>query len=84
VAPEGASSDVQRGCEQHGSHPSADVRFADSSREPAVQIADFVAGIAYRLGSDELKGRADPEIIALLCPLIDHESVWVDQTKSGF
>ena len=142
VAPEGASSDVLRGCEQHGSHPSADryhrgndsttadaghrrsneslvsrqpqtdsadgafaarfqsrvhhwgsqahtlavvhdeqsaltseriadiataftadhrghrltdVRFADSSREPAVQIADFVAGIARRLGSDELK-----------------------------
>ena len=39
----------------HRGHRLTDVRFADSSREPAVQIADFVAGIARRLGSDELK-----------------------------
>ena len=54
----------------HRGHRLTDVRFADSSREPAVQIADFVAGIARRLGSDELKGRADPEIIALLVRLL--------------
>jgi hypothetical protein len=41
-----------------------------------VQIADFVAGIARRFAGDELKGGADPEIIALLSPLIDQESVW--------
>lgn len=60
-------------------HRLADVRFADSSREPAVQIADFVAGIARRVANDELKGRTDAEISALLRPLVDHESVCVDR-----
>ena len=54
------------------------VRFVDSSREPRVQIADFVAGIARRLASDELKGAADAELIALLRPLIARDSVWVE------
>ena len=54
-----------------------DVRFVDSSREPRVQIADFVAGIARKLASDQLKDHADPEIAALLGPLVDHQSVWV-------
>jgi hypothetical protein len=42
-----------------------------------VQIADFVAGIARRVASDQLQNQADPEVAALLQPLIDHESVWV-------
>jgi hypothetical protein len=62
----------------HPGHQLTDVRLVDSRREPRVQIADFVAGIARRFAGDELKGRADPEIIALLSPLIDHESVWAD------
>ena len=62
----------------HPGHELTDVRFADSSREPAVQIADFVAGIARRVASEELKDRADGQITALLGPLVDHESVWVD------
>ena len=60
----------------HLGHELTDVRFADSSREPAVQIADFVAGIARRVASEELKDRADGQITALLRPLVDHESVW--------
>jgi hypothetical protein len=59
-----------------------EVRLVDSSREPRVQIADFVAGIARRLASDQLKGRADTEVRDLLSPLIDHGSVWVDQSES--
>lgn len=59
-----------------------DVRLVDSSREPRVQIADFVAGIARRLASDQLKGRADTEVRDRLSPLIDHGSVWVDQSES--
>jgi hypothetical protein len=59
-------------------HRLTEVRFVDSRREPRVQLADFVAGIARRLATDELKGRADPEIITLLGPLIDHESVWAE------
>jgi Protein of unknown function (DUF3800) len=53
------------------------VRLVDSSREPRVQIADFIAGIARRVASDQLLNQADPEVAALLKPLIDHESVWV-------
>jgi Protein of unknown function (DUF3800) len=59
-------------------HQLTDVRLVDSNREPRVQIADFVAGVARRLASDQLQDRADPEISALLGPLIDPESVWVD------
>jgi hypothetical protein len=55
----------------------SDVRLVDSSREPRVQIADFVAGIARRVASDQLLNQADPEVAALLEPLVDHESVWV-------
>jgi hypothetical protein len=69
--------------EQPG-HGLAEVRLVDSSREPQVQVADFVAGIARRLGSDELKGRADGQLTALLSPIVDHESVWVDRARSGF
>jgi hypothetical protein len=62
----------------HPGHRLTGVQLVDSSREPRVQIADFVAGIARRVASDQLHGRADPEIAALLSPLIEHESVWVD------
>jgi len=58
-------------------HQLTDVRLVDSSREPRVQIADFVAGIARKLASDQLQDHADPEIAALLGPLVDHQSVWV-------
>jgi Protein of unknown function (DUF3800) len=53
------------------------VRLVDSSGEPRVQIADFVAGIARRLASDELDGRVDAELMALLRPLIARDSIWV-------
>ena len=49
----------------HPGHQLTEVRLVDSRREPRVQLADFVAGIARRLAADELKGRADPEIITL-------------------
>jgi hypothetical protein len=58
-------------------HQLTDVRLVDSSREPRVQIADFVAGIARRLASDQLQDHEDLEIAALLEPLVDHQSVWV-------
>jgi hypothetical protein len=54
-----------------------EIRLVDSSREPRVQIADFVAGIARKLASNQLQDHADPEISALLEPLVDHQSVWV-------
>ena len=65
----------------HPGHQLTEVRLVDSRREPRVQLADFIAGIARRLAADELKGRADPEIITLLGPLIDHESVWAEPSS---
>ena len=62
---------------QHPGQRLTSVRFADSSREPRVQTADFVAGIARRLAGDELHGRMDAELMALLRPLIARDSVWV-------
>jgi hypothetical protein len=61
---------------EHPGHHLNGIRLVDSSREPRIQIADFVAGIARRLATDQLHDRADPEIAALLNPLVDHESVW--------
>jgi Protein of unknown function (DUF3800) len=66
--------------ESQPGHQLTDVRLVDSSEEPRVQIADFVAGIARRIATDQLEERADSEITALLSPLIDRESVWVAQT----
>ena len=65
----------------HAGRQLADVQFVDSRREPRVQLADFVAGIARRLAADELKGPADSEIITLLGPLIDQESVWAEPSR---
>jgi hypothetical protein len=62
----------------HPGHQLVGVRLVDSSREPRIQVADFVAGIARRLATDQLHNRADPELIALVRPLVDQESVWVD------
>ena len=78
LTPERIADIAQAFAASHPGHRLTDVRLVDSRREPRVQIADFVAGIARRLAADELKGRADPEITALLGPLIDHESVWAE------
>jgi hypothetical protein len=55
------------------------VRQVDSRGDARVQLADFVAGIARRLASDQLAGRGDTELLTLLSPLIDGESIWVDR-----
>jgi hypothetical protein len=65
-------------------HQLTGVRLVDSRHEPRVQIADFVAGIARRLAGDELNGHADPEISALLQPLLDQKSIWVTQSWSAY
>jgi hypothetical protein len=63
------------------SHPGRqliNVRLVDSRSDARVQLADFVAGIARRLTSDELKGNPDAELMTMLSPLIDRQSVWTD------
>ena len=53
------------------------VRLVDSRGDARVQLADFVAGIARRLAGDKLNDRQDAELIGLLVPFINPESVWV-------
>lgn len=53
------------------------------SRDDArIQLADFLAGIARKLASDELGERGDPVLTALLRPYVGVTSVWGDE-RSG-
>jgi hypothetical protein len=46
------------------------LRFVDSRVDPRVQIADFLAGTARRIASEEIGGRGDPELTTLLRPYV--------------
>jgi hypothetical protein len=52
------------------------VRFVDSRSDARVQIADFLAGVARRIASDDLNGRGDVRLTGLLESFVDAESVW--------
>ncbi|MFY9915304.1 MAG: DUF3800 domain-containing protein [Nocardioidaceae bacterium] len=54
------------------------VRMVDSQQDPRVQLADFLAGVARKLASQALNGRADVELTALLSPYVDADSCWGD------
>ncbi|WP_406271479.1 DUF3800 domain-containing protein [Streptomyces sp. NBC_00191] len=54
------------------------VRLVDSRSDPRVQLADFLAGVARKIASDELNGRGDAELTALLRPYVDAFSIWGD------
>ncbi|MET7618419.1 DUF3800 domain-containing protein [Streptomyces sp. NPDC005408] len=54
------------------------VRLVDSRSDPRVQLADFLAGVARKIASDELNGRGDTELTALLRPYVDASSIWGD------
>ena len=54
------------------------VRLVDSQSDPRVQVADFLAGVARRIASDELNHRGDAELVALLRPYVDASSIWGD------
>ncbi|ALG09036.1 DUF3800 domain-containing protein [Kibdelosporangium phytohabitans] len=53
-----------------------DVRFVDSRDDARVQVADFLAGVARRIASDELNGRGDWELVDALRPYVDPMSIW--------
>ncbi len=60
------------------------VTRTDSLAEPRIQVADLVAGIARRAARGALAGVRDPELIELVAPLIDADSVWLpDLTPEG-
>jgi hypothetical protein len=52
------------------------LRGADSRTDPRVQIADLLAGLARKIASDALAGRADPQLTTLLRPYVDSRSIW--------
>lgn len=60
----------------------AGIRFVDSRSDPRVQVADFLAGVARRIASEELNTRGDAELTALLRPYVDPTSTWGDP-RSG-
>jgi hypothetical protein len=51
-------------------------RQVDSRTDPRVQVADLLAGVARKVASDELLGRHDPQLTALLRPYLDPASRW--------
>jgi hypothetical protein len=57
------------------------VRLVDSRADHRVQVADFLAGAAWRIAADELRGRGDTELTALLRPYIDPYSIWADDVS---
>ncbi|MGW2691610.1 DUF3800 domain-containing protein [Streptomyces sp. NPDC001296] len=57
-------------------------RLVDSRDDARVQLADFLAGIARKIASDELNGRGDPALTALLRPYVGGDSLWGDE-RSG-
>jgi hypothetical protein len=55
------------------------LRLVDSRSDPRVQVADFLAGVARKIASDELNDRGDAELTALLRPFVDSSSIWGDE-----
>ncbi|TDD44379.1 NAD-dependent protein deacetylase of SIR2 family [Kribbella antibiotica] len=49
----------------------------DSFVDHRVQIADFLAGVTYRIASEHLRGIEDPEVSAALAPYVDPQSLWI-------
>ncbi|WP_308298856.1 hypothetical protein [Streptomyces sp. GESEQ-35] len=57
------------------------LRLVQAGLDPRVQVADFLAGIARKIASDELNGRGDPALTALLRPYVGAASVWGDEAS---
>lgn len=48
-----------------------------------MQLADFLAGIARKIASDELNGLDDPALTALLRPYTGPRAVWGRRAQLG-
>ncbi|NUT29816.1 MAG: DUF3800 domain-containing protein [Streptomyces sp.] len=55
------------------------LRLVHSRLDPRVQLADFLAGIARKIASDELNGHGDPALTTLLRPYVDPASIWGEE-----
>lgn len=56
-----------------------DVRLVAARQDARVQLADFLAGVARKIASDELNGHGDAVLTSLLRPFVAAESVWGDE-----
>lgn len=56
----------------------ASLSLVDSASNPGVQIGDILAGVAGKIAADELNGRGDAQLTALLRPYVDRCSTWGD------
>jgi hypothetical protein len=54
----------------------AGLKLVDSRSDSRVQVADFLAGVARRIASEELNNRGDAELTSLLRPYVDSASIW--------
>jgi hypothetical protein len=61
----------------------AGIDRVDSAHDPRVQLADFLAGVARKIASEALGGRADPALVGLIRPYVDATSVWGDPTSAA-
>jgi len=59
------------------------LRLVDSRGDARVQLADFLAGIARVIASDELNERGDPHLTALLRPYVGASSVRGDDRSAA-
>jgi hypothetical protein len=57
----------------------AGLRLVAAREDARVQLADFLAGIARKIASDELNGLGDPALTALLRPYTGPRAVWGDE-----
>ncbi|GHH85799.1 hypothetical protein [Streptomyces capitiformicae] len=57
----------------------AGLRLVPAGEDPRILLADFLAGTARKIASDELNGRGDPELTTLLRPYVSGSSVWGDE-----
>jgi hypothetical protein len=57
----------------------AGLRLVVARSDARVQLADFLAGIARKIASDELNGVGDPALTALLRPYTGSRAVWGDE-----
>ncbi|MFL6142192.1 MAG: hypothetical protein ACJ72N_10060 [Labedaea sp.] len=54
------------------------LRLVDSRTDARVQVADFLAGVARKIASEELNDRGDVVLTGLLRPYVDALSIWGD------
>lgn len=56
----------------------AGLELVHSTSDSRIQVADFLAGVARKVASDQLSGHDDAELTTLIRPYLDPLSVWGD------